>query len=644
MAQARKPVYKPDDREKAALTQVRNAIDEAKRWHTQFASRVERRYNAWRGMAPQNAPATWRSNMHPPYLINIVEGMLSQMEEQTPVWKVTPRALPGMTLEEAQASGANAETLGHVITHQMRIDDFTSKQRPFALQDLIAGFTVAKIHWLRQEVKHQFLDEQPAMIYDEFGGSIDMAMKLDTYETPLVLRDDPTFEVRDVRDFLFPESATSLETCPWVIDRTFVHYKTLERMQQLGVYKNVEFIKETRMDSTQQKADVIGDREQRLRSADRTRGLVKLIELWTPEGVICVANDSVVIRDAANPFFHGRFPFIISSAIPDLFQIPGVSVIEGLAQMQDMLWTLTNLRIDTTRMAANLITLIRGDVENADDFEWAPNAQWFVTHPDQVRTLDVNPAIANTTLQAEALLKGDIQNIMGGLPYSGGTDSSTVDQKTATGISIVTNIAQAVLQQRKGQYVRAFGKAGGMFASLNQQFLREERLIEIIGPGAARRYMSVAPANVKGIFDVEVEMTGDSMMRQERRAEDQALLTMANQGAAVAAQMGVHLNIKRFWEKLLESYDVVDKETFFTEPPAPQAPAEHPAHALPPGQGQGSVAGADTLLADMAPDSGGGATNASLAAGATSPSSDISLSGGAAMQRSLANVGAGRSV
>jgi hypothetical protein len=347
----------------------------------------------------------------------------------------------------------------------------------------------------------------------------------------------------------------------------------------------------------------------------------------------------VLLRDEPNPFSHGKKPFVVCSAIPDMFQIPGISVIEGLAQMQEMVWTLQNTRIDTTRMAANLITLIRGDVDNPDDYEWAPNAQWIVTDPNQVKTLDINPAIANITLQAEGLLKGDIQNVMGGLPYTGGAESQTIDQKTATGISIVTNIAQAILARRKKQYTRTFAKIGQHFLALDQQLLREDRLIEIVGEGGMREYMNVNWKQIRGIFDVSVEMTGDSLMRQERRAESGALLTMAMQSAPLMQQLGTPLNVRRFWEKHLDAYDVTDKLTFFSAQPTAQP--QQGAQPSPPG----TPPGADTLLEDLSGQlSSGGITNPSLAAGASSPSSPVSMSGAAPMQQALAATGAGRSV
>lgn len=644
MAKTRKKNYRPTDEEKKAIDLVVKGIAECRRWHEPFARKVEKRYDAWRGMSIENAPATWRSNVQQPLLINIVEGMLSSMEDGNPTWDVYGRLLPGMSYAEALAQSENAEFAKYLLQHQMRIDEFAAKQSPFMLQDLIAGFTVARVSWVREQAVHRYHEEEPGMVYDEAGGTLGITDILEEYEEDIFIRDDPSFQPRDLRDWMYPESAVSIDAAPYIIDRTFVSYKTLLKMEALGIYKNVEFIKETRHDSTRAGADIVADREQRLRNVDRTRGLVEVIEYWTDEQVVTVANRTICLRVAPNPHWHGKKPFVNTSAIPDMFQIPGVSIIEGLAQMQEMVWTLQNTRLDAARMAANLIKVIRGDVENSDDFEWAPNADWFVRNIDDVKLLEIPTDVLRATLESEALLKGDIQGVMGGLPATGGTAASrALDQNTATGISIVTNIAQAVLARRKQMYARTFAKVGGMFLSLDQQMLKEERLVEIFdSPGSASRFLEIAPRQIKGFFDVEVRWEDDSLMRQERRAESGTLLTQAVQFGGASAQMGVKLNVKKFWERHLIAFGVRDVQSYFLDDAAPSqlAPPEGAA-----ANGAGTPPQLESLMEQM--EGGldpGGITNPELAAGPMSPSSAVSMSPAAPMQRALAGVGAGRSV
>jgi hypothetical protein len=281
--------------------------------------------------------------------------------------------------------------------------------------------------------------------------------------------------------------------------------------------------------------------------------------------------------------------------------------------------------------------MIRSDVDDPEQYEWAPEAQWLVSDPNAVRVMDMSAvaAAAASTLQAEGLLRGDIQNVMGGLPFTGGAQSQNLPTDTATGVSIVTNIAQAILSRRKGQYQKMYGKIGQMFLELDQQFIRDDRLVEILGENGARRYLNLNPVDIQGVYDVSLRVMGESLMRQEKRAENQALVTMAMQAAPVMAQAQVPLNLRAFWERLLDAYEVTDKERFF---------GGQPASAAAPATGMGTPPQAENIQDNQQGQlDTGGITNGSLAAGPTAPSSPVTMAPSAAMQRSLASVGAGRS-
>jgi hypothetical protein len=309
-------------------------------------------------------------------------------------------------------------------------------------------------------------------------------------------------------------------------------------------------------------------------------------------------------------------------------------VVEALGQLQEMLWTLQNQRLDVVRMLANLITLIRSDVDDPEAFEWAPNAQWFVEDPGQVDTLKIDPTVANITLQAEQLLKGDLQNIMGGLPYSSGADSQTIDQQTATGVSIITTIAQRIIQARKQHYLWSYATLGKHFLLLYQQFLRDDRVIGVLGPQGAQAYKTISPLEIQGDFDVLIDVTSDSLMRQERRAEAQSLLQIAGQLAPVMAQSGAPLNLKAFMEKALDAYDVLDKERYFLPPQVGAATAG------PPGAAQnGAPPGGQQLPQPPTGAPTNGVTNTALAAGPGSPSNVASMSPETAMARMMSQYG-----
>ena len=620
-----------------ALELVVTAVQQCEeRYHDSFVDKVEARYAAYRGLADLSTGSPddedWHSNVTTPYVLQTCEGMLATMLEPNPRFNIQPRPRPDEPLEEIVRRVKSINAVYDVTCYAMDRAGLAQKQRDFMQQDLVAGISVLKDMWHTEKRNVTQLVPEQIVIEDSFGQPIDT---IETHTEEVVddalICDDAAVEVRDVRDFFWPPQASSVEKAEYLIDRTWVSFDELKRLEKQGVYSKVDKLKNAASAATLKR---ITQRERRLRGIDRTQDMHEVLEYWTPERLITVADRSVVLRDRPNPLWNGRMPFTVCAAMPDAFQIPGISVVEALAQLQQMLWTLQNQRMDVVRMLANLITVIRSDVDDPDAFEWAPNAQWLVEDTGQVDTLKIDPTVAQITLQSEGLLKGDLQNIMGGLPMASGADSQTIDQQTATGVSIITTIAQRIIQSRKQHYLWAYAQLAKHFLLLYQQYMRDDRVVRILGVNGVPYYRMVSPLEIQGDYDFTVDVTSDSLLRQERRAESQSLLQIAAQTAQVFAVSGAPLNLKAFMEKTLDSYDIQDKERYFLPPQmgaaimgqqAPQnqnQPQQQPPPGSPPTANGGS-----------------GMTNVDAAAGPLSPNSTNSMSPENAMATMLRSQG-----
>jgi hypothetical protein len=606
-----------------------------RRYHDAFVRRVERRYMAYRGLAEEPEPGggkdthgdveeDWHSNVTTPYVLQTCEGMLATMLEPHPRFNVQPRPKPDEPIDQILDRMLKVDVIEDTIHYALDRDRFAEKQRDFMQQDMIAGISILKDYWHTEHRDVVQLVPDMIEIEDDAGNVIDtMTTHKEEVIKGALFRDDACSEVVDVRDFFWPSQAPSVQKAEYLVHRTWETYAALERSAKEYGYKNIEKLKGETARARQ--ADITR-REMKLRNIDRTQDLVEVLEYWTPERVVTVGNRTVLLKDRPNPLWNGRLPFIVCSSMPDAFQIPGFSVVEALAQLQEMLWTLQNQRLDVVRMLANMVTLIRSDVDDPEAFEWAPNAQWFVEDPGQVSQLQIDPTVANITIQAEELLKGDLQNIMGGLPMASGADSSTIDQETATGVSIITTIAQRIIQARKQHYLWSYAQLGKHYLLLYQQFLRDDRIVKVLGAAGAAAYKEVSPLDIQGDFDVSIDVTSDSLLRQERRAEAQSLMQMAAAIAPISTQLGAPLNLRAFWEKVLDAYDITDKERYFMPPAAAQATAAAAPPQLtgaPPAESSGNGGGA-------------GVTNVPAAAGPMSPSNVGSMSPEVAMQRMMA--------
>lgn len=622
-------IYDQSEQADAVQLVVKAVTDCERRYHDLFIRRVERRYLSYRGLtsAEDSERAKdeddWHSQVTTPYVLQTCEGMLATMLEPNPSFDVKPRPKPDEPLDEVIQRISQVDAIADTIQYALERDGFSEKQRDFMQQDLIAGITALKTGWATERRDVTQLVPKTLLIQDDQGNVVDsMTTHEEDTREDAIWKDDAYSEVIDIRDFFWPSQAPNVEKAEYLIHRT---WQTVEALKRPGIYDNTDKLTAS---WSQAKYSEITRREMRLRNVDRTQNLVEVLEYWTPERVITVANRIILLKDRPNPLWNGRMPFVVCSAMPDAFQIPGISVVEALAQLQQMLWTLQNQRLDVVRMMANLITLIRSDVDDPESFEWAPNAQWFVEDPGQVDTLKLDPAVASITLQAEELLKGDLQNIMGGLPYSSGVqDGGGLDQQTATGVSIITTIAQRIIQARKQHYLWAYAKLGKQFLLLCQQFMRDDRIVKVLGPSGAIAYKSISPIDIQGDFDVTIDATSDSLVRQERRSESQALLQIAANTAPIMAQSGAALNLRAFMEDTLKAYDKVDYERYFMPPQIAPPAAAGPGGA--PGASQPQVP-------PGTPPGPGGVTNSQAAAGPMSPSNEVSSSPEAAMQQMLA--------
>jgi hypothetical protein len=558
-------------------------------YHTTWETEVDQRHDEYHAIVTvSDDQPEWQSKIFQPHLIPIIEGMIASMVEPNPKLIVRPRPRPRETPDEAMARTDTADVAEVAVNYALEQDRFRMKQRPYMQQDMITGLTVGKYSWEEINKKvwtREFHEEEE---YDDETGEYERVRAYTDIETEEKIRDDPTFTVLDVRDFYWPANCRDVDQADWLGDRQYLTHARIQEMEDAGIYdKGVcAKLKETSLDKS-------GNLESRTRYDEggsegptRTRGLVEVIEVWWNNRVVTVGNRTVLMRNKPNGFWSGNKPYIVCGAIPNFGQVNGKSIVETLAPIQKMLWFIQNQRLDNLKLLNNLIYLIRSDSDDISSFKWYPGAQWLVDDPDQVRELPIDPTPANISLEAESLLMGQLQNLMGGMPYSSGAQSTQVDQKTATGIQIITDIAQRVIENRKLAYQDAFVKMGMAFLDLMKQFMVEPRTVAILGKGGATAFVEIDPEKLQDAFDVFYDIQGDSLNRQERRAEAQSLYQMVLQAAPIHAQFASPINLDAFLEKLLVAFDEPNPQKYMqTRPQAQAAMAPPGAPGMPPGVG-----------------------------------------------------------
>jgi hypothetical protein len=105
----------------------------------------------------------------------------------------------------------------------------------------------------------------------------------------------------------------------------------------------------------------------------------------------------------------------------------------------------------------------------------------------------------------------------------------------------------------------------------------------MLGMGGARVFYVIEPEALQSAFDVSYDIQGDSLVRQERRAEAQSLYQIAASGAPLHAQFGTPLNMDMFMEKLLKAFDEPNPKSYFLSKDQAQAKMAANQNGQPPG-------------------------------------------------------------
>ena len=630
--------YVLSGKRKEQRDKILQRFDRVKGPHQKFVSLYEKREQAYRGeLRRASNAARWKHQIHPPYAFNLIETVISSSVEQGLFLSARPSPQGNPTLEEAQLQLSRCQDVEALIAHEQRVDDMDAKQRPFFLTAAIGGRGVLKTGWdySAGAVKRQGVQETE--VHDEDGNLLGSVPTITEITEEGILRDHSTCTVVDPRDFLIHEGARAIQ--PWedggaqyLFHRMYYSYEQLKMMEAAGFLKDVDYLQDYERGSG---VEEYADRTSELYNLDRRKDQIEVLEYWCFEdGEVhrCwIGNKEVMLRDTENtPFWHGGYPFIVGSSMPLPFSTIGMSEIELIMQLQEMLWEIQNQRLDNLELVNNAIYVIAQDLEDPNAFQAYPGALWEVERPDQVQALTPPYQAAEIALQSEALLKGDLQNVTSAAPFASGAETATVDQKTATGASIVMNAAQQRMQYRKYEFQRGIKAEAEMRLKNCQQFIDGTQLAHIIGPDGVQEFREISALDIQGEFVFDLEPMAESQMRSERRSESTQFFQVAMAAAPAFAVSPWPLNLKELFLDMAKQWGKNDAEKFFSQDPQAAAAAM--------AAGQGGQGGPGMPPAGGGPPTPNLGVTADSAVDASSPSAAGGIGGSPvqAMQRALA--------
>ena len=534
-----------------------NKFNHSLTWRNPFKEKWDRFYNMYRSHLNDTA-YPWQSNIWVPYSFSTVETLAPRMLANRPQIDVMPREAADEQYADIQSKLIDFEW------EAMNADDIMEGA---VKSQLMYGTAIVKVYWKTdkaQVVKKEQVDET----FPELG-----TVEEEVEET---IFDGPEIELVDLYDFFWDPRAIDMESARWVAHRTYQTFDHLEQLQKEGVYKNVALLKDaTLVSGDDEKASRRGTlgiaMPDELASKNEGKNVIELIEYWEDEKVITVANRGIVIRDEANPYRHGKKPFvrIVDQSVPHEFL--GIGELEPIETLQYELNDRRNQRMDNITLVLNRMWKVKNGA-NVDEDELVSDAGG-VVHTDDMAGIEAlqMPDVTSSSYNEETLIKGDIQQTTGVSDFTRGVGSESLGNDTATGISLIQEAGNARFKLKIRNLEAGIEEIGRMMVSLNEQFLTEEKSIRVLGDEGIE-WTTIKPDDMRGNFDVMVQ-SGSTLPSNEAVERKQTMeMFQIFAGDPEVDQR----ELKRM---VLDTFGIKNIDKLLT-PPAGVGPQEQPIQSL----------------------------------------------------------------
>jgi len=501
------------------------------------------------------------SNLQSAYPLYAVEQILPRIVGQNPSMSYAPL--------DSDRDSLIAQILGKVVTSQMKRMGFEYEARDFIRQGLVACYSVGKLYWDRRSAKQAVTntEEHPLLPEDPELFTVRLAVE---GEEQVLICNEPRFETVNVLDFVWPLWALDIPSAPAVWQRRWLSMGELMRLQDQGVYQNVDQIRGGDITRWQQAYDpqfnaqglTVTPPSTDTSDPNDPNARVEIHERWEDDRVTVFAGRRICLRDDPNPFWHKRKPFIDFTPIPRPFQMHGQSIIDTIYDSNEFVSTLT-------RQVSDAVTyLINPAFKSTEGIDWGNFVLQPGAHLDVPDTEDVQPLTLPNVNLGDALawkqeIEKDMQKNSGVFDVSSGFGFGGTH--TATGVSQV--IQQATMRITEIVNVldyRSMRPFGWMMEQLNAQYFEQSAVLDFSDDPAAQEawqqlVQQEQPANVwdrivrplrgssnqgtesqpQGFYEIQphmVKASGRLDPIPEVGQDEQAMTTQKRSDASQAAQ------------------------------------------------------------------------------------------------------------
>lgn len=538
---------------------VNDRFERARNFRTTSQDELwKRSYNNWRGILDQTI-YPWRSKLFIPWSFTVVETIIPKVFAREPKWRAVSRnpspPAGGETVSDGgivQSTPAGASVINNLLTYQWIRLGMRLKMYDYIKDSLMFSKGYAKVGWKFKMKSKTFME--PVV------GKNDV-ISFTKKTRSEVEHDDPTIDIIDPYDIYVDPDATSLEDAAYLIHRKTLPY---EEVKDNPNYKNVDKIKQ---DSH---ADEYMDKLARYRDSvpqkDKHKDLVEILEYWgADDRLVVIANRGVVLRDTPNPYHHKKIPFVELDDYRDPHRYYGQSELSVIDPLQREINSIRNQRRDYDNLALNpVVLMVPGTLRNPNSAVMAPGNVWMVS---DLTSMDVFalPQLQGSSTEIEERTAQDIKMTVAIDEIGIGLLPKNPQRRSATEVVTAQSMAGKRFAVKIAFLEEAVKKIGQMVFALNQQFLDQERVIQIVGERGATEWVELGPDDVRGDYFIDIE-AGSMLPKDEIAARQEAVQLLQYITPIIApviqSNPGVILPVLRM---ILDTFELPGKQEILDE-------------------------------------------------------------------------------
>lgn len=559
MAESNKKIKHKRDFEHMNDEQILNTVLEdfqvSQNFLTPIFDKFRKFYAMYRGVKEGKA-VEGRSNLFIPYTFNLIETIVPKIINSIfatrPFFQALPLGVPDVETREIRAKKMS-KFFDYQFQQKIKIVPILTDVIKTAL---IYGKAITKQTW-NYKTKERVQKRQKNIL----------GIPIPLHENVLVeqvINDEPMIENVVITDFFIDPAGTSIKNMRYCIHRYYEDIHELREKEKKGVYKNIDKVTEENYANAYDTLLQIGFSD----SPQRRKG-VEILEYWTDDWVVRVANRAVVVSSQPNPYFHREKPFSewTYTKVPNEFY--GIGVPEAIQDLQEELNTTRNQRIDNVSFVLNkMFTIIRGANVDPAQLVSRPAGFILVDSHDDIEELKFQD-VTNSAYNEEAIIKQDMDTTTGVFDSVRGSNPDR--RETATTMSILNSsgterfklanilIEYEGLQDMLNQVLR-----------LNQQFIDADMEVQILGESGGIEDIQVTQEEILGEYDI-IALGSSVEPVINKEVKQNQLIQLLN-----VVQNSPHVNMTEFYRRLFEAFDMknIDALVIEQQPMGEQIPPE----------------------------------------------------------------------